>query len=1017
MEQPVSALEIAPPALSVADLAALALRVWGLEGAVKPLASERDQNARLDTGAGRFVLKIVNAGEDAALGDMQDGVLDHLAQVGVAGIPRLVPTLSGARHGVEMVAGRRCRVRLVSYLEGATLAGAPRSLAQLGNLGAFMGRLSRGMQGFFHPAARRADFVWSLDHVLALQDHVADIADPARRALVAGLFDRYRARVVPVLPRLRASVLHQDANDNNVIVRADDPDTIAGLIDFGDMCHGRTVNELAITLAYALLDAPDLYAAARAVIEGYVGAFPLQEDEADQLYDLMRMRLAASVCISSRQSRRHPENAYLLISQAPAFALLERLDRVDPEFMVALFRRAAGFAATRNQAAIRRHLTTAPVADLFRPGLADAARMALLTDGTHPDMPAFSDRRFDAWFAAQRPAQLPEAVAFYGFGPYGEVRSVYASDQFADAASPERRTRHTGIDVFAPAGTPVHAPLAGKVAFVTYNADPLDYGHTLILEHATDDGVPFWTLYGHLGGSLPGLCRVGEAVVAGQVIAHLGDWPENGGWAPHLHFQIMSDLLSQRSGNFWGVGHASLWDVWQGIIPDANLILRLPAETFTVDPNPPAALLARRKAGIGPSLSLSYADRLKIVRGEGAHLIDHSGRRFLDAVNNITHVGHCHPHVVAALARQAAVLNTNSRYLNDLMLDYAERLVAKLPGALKVAYFVNSGTEANELALRIARTALGRKSTVVLDWAYHGNSGGMVDISPYKFKRKGGYPQPDFVEIAAFPDPYRGPHRGMTEAAARAYAADIDRCLAAVRAKTGSAAASFIAESLSGVGGQVIYPPGYLAAVYEKVRAAGGLCIADEVQCGFGRVGEAFWGFELQGVVPDIVVMGKPIGNGHPLAAVVTTPELAAAFANGMEYFNSFGGNPVSMAVGSAVLEVIEAEDLQARARDTGAWLLDRFRQMAARQPLIGDVRGAGLFLGVELVRDHATLEPATDEAGWIVNHLRQNAVLASTDGPFDNVLKFKPPMVFGRAEAERLGAALDLAFADLAAR
>ncbi|MGC1427067.1 MAG: aminotransferase class III-fold pyridoxal phosphate-dependent enzyme, partial [Albidovulum sp.] len=334
------------------------------------------------------------------------------------------------------------------------------------------------------------------------------------------------------------------------------------------------------------------------------------------------------------------------------------------------------------------------------------------------------------------------------------------------------------------------------------------------------------------------------------------------------------------------------------------------------------------------------------------------------------------------------------------------------PGGLKVAYFVNSGTEANELALRIARTAIGRKNTVVLDWAYHGNSGGMVDVSPYKFKRKGGYPQPDFVEIAAFPDPYRGPHKGLSAASGKAYAEDVARKIETIKAKTGSGAAAFIAESISGVGGQVIYPDGYLKAAYAHIRAEGGVCIADEVQCGFGRVGSAFWGFELQGVTPDIVVMGKPIGNGHPLGCVVTTPELAARFANGMEYFNSFGGNPVSMAVGMAVLDVIENEDLQAKAKVTGDYLLEKFRDMARHHPLIGDVRGAGLFLGIELVRDHVTLESAKHEAALIVNHLRQQGVLASTDGPLDNVLKFKPPMVFGRAEADLLLEAVEAALA-----
>lgn len=993
----------APPTLPPADLAALARDRYGIDGAVRLLASERDQNARIKGAAGSYVLKIANVGEDPAQIALQNATLAHLERAGVAGIPRLIRTVDGSDCADVQANGQTSLVRLVSWIDGQPMAGAPRTLAQLAGLGAFMGRLTKGMQGFGHPAAFRPDFPWSLDDVGALRHWVDDIADPGRRALVGRLFDRHAARIAPRLPGLRASVLHQDANDHNVIVDTDDPDRIAGLIDFGDMCFGRTVNELAITLAYALIGAADIYAAARAVIAAYVAEFPLEEAEAEVLFDLMRMRLAASVCISSHQSQLHPDNDYLLISQAPAFALLERLERIDPEFMVALCRRAAGFDATPNEGEIRAFLAGTETVSLFRPPVDTSARIAVLTGGQNPGMPAFSDPAFDGWLAAQRPAQLPEGQPFYGIGPYGEARTVYATAQFADAASPERRTRHLGVDIFAPAGTALHAPLPGTVAFVAYNADPLDYGHTLILEHRTPAGLPFWTLYGHLGASLPGLLSMGQQVAAGQIVGHLGDWPENGGWAPHVHFQIMTSLLDQHGGNFFGVGHDSLWDVWSGICIDPNLILRLAPESFAIDPVSPEKLLARRADVLGPSLSVSYRDKLKIVRGAGCWLYDHTGRAYLDAVNNITHVGHCHPHVVEAIARQAAILNTNTRYLNGLILDLSDRITGTLPGDLKVAYFVNSGTEANELALRIARTALGRKNTIVLDWAYHGNSGGMIDISPYKFKRKGGFPQPDFVEIAAFPDPYRGPHKGMSEAAGRAYAADVGRCIETIAAKTGSGAATFIAESISGVGGQVIYPAGYLWAVYEQVRAAGGIVIADEVQCGFGRVGSHFWGFELQGVVPDIVVMGKPIGNGHPLACVVTTPELARRFANGMEYFNSFGGNPVSMAVGHAVLDVIESEDLQAKATSTGDHLLTRFRDMADRHPIIGDVRGAGLFLGVELVKDRATLDPATDEAGRIVNHLRQCGILASTDGPLDNVLKFKPPMVFGMAEADRL--------------
>ena len=985
------------PTFTTAELAGFALHHFGRQGSIRPLPSERDQNARLSCDTQDYVLKIANAAEDTGQIDLQNATMLHLARVGQPGIPRVVPTLSGTDRALVDINGRPSPLRLVTWVSGTPLAETPRDILQLTNLGRFMGGLTRSMRGFGHPQAFRPDFVWSLDHVIQLRDHAEDIADPSRRAMVKRLFVRYETQVLPNLPMLRASVLHQDANDWNVITDPADPARIAGLIDFGDMCHGRTVNELAITLAYALLDTPDLYAATRALIAGFSAEFPLTESEADLIFDLMRMRLVCSVCLSSRQSKLHTENDYLLISQAPAFALLERLDRIDPGFMIALCRKAAGFEAVPGASVIVADLAARTLHPVLATDPRRAARIALPTDGSHPDMPAFSDRAFDSWLQHQRPASLPMELPFLGFGLYGEKRTVDTDARFVDAASAEPRTRHLGIDIFAPAATAIHAPMDGTVESVTCNADPLDYGHTLILRHETAQGTPFFTLYGHLGDSLPGLCQPGQTIKAGDLIAHLGDRHENGGWAPHLHLQVITSLLTQ-SGTFFDAGHDSLWDIWADISPDANLLLRLDPESFLIDPEPPEALLARRRAVIGPSLSISYREKLKIVRGRGSWLIDHTGRRYLDTVNNITHVGHCHPHVVEAIARQAAELNTNTRYLHGAMPRLAERIAATMPGDLRVVTFVNSGTEANELALRIARTALGKKDTVVLDWAYHGNSGGTVEISPYKFKRKGGFPQPDFVQIASFPDPYRGPHRGPESGPA--YAADIDRCLDAVTARTGSGAATFIAESLSGVGGQVILPKAYLAEVYARIRARGGICIADEVQCGFGRVGPAFWGFATQGVTPDIVVLGKPIGNGHPLAAVVTTPDLAAKFANGMEYFNSFGGNPVSMAVGHAVLDVIEAENLPAKAVTTGEALMQGYRDLARRHPIIGDVRGMGLFIGVELVTDRTARTPAPEAADHIVDQLRLRGVLASTDGPDDNVLKIKPPMVFGPAEA-----------------
>src|SRR5712692_4943832 len=389
------------------------------------------------------------------------------------------------------------------------------------------------------------------------------------------------------------------------------------------------------------------------------------------------------------------------------------------------------------------------------------------------------------------------------------------------------------------------------------------------------------------------------------------------------------------------------------------------------------------------------------------YLYDENGRTYIDAVNNVSHVGHSHPRVVKAGQEQMAVLNTNTRYLHDNLVRYAERLCATLPEPLRVCFFVCSGGEANELALRLARTHTGRKDMIVVDAAYHGNTTSLVEISPYKFAGPGGSGAPPYVHTVPMPDLYRGEYRATDPHASEKYARH-DREIIRQAQPQERGVAAFICESLLGCGGQIVLPENYLKEAYRHVRNAGGVCIADEVQVGFGRVGTHFWGFETQGVVPDIVTMGKPIGNGHPLAAVVTTPEIAASFNNGMEYFNTFGGNPVSCAIGLAVLDVIAEEQLQANALHVGTHLMDSLRGLMERHALIGDVRGPGLFVGIELVLNRETLEPAPAQASYIANRMRERGILLSTDGPFHNVLKIKPPLVFTKDNVDFLVATLD---------
>ena len=407
--------------------------------------------------------------------------------------------------------------------------------------------------------------------------------------------------------------------------------------------------------------------------------------------------------------------------------------------------------------------------------------------------------------------------------------------------------------------------------------------------------------------------------------------------------------------------------------------------------------LTMRKKYLGLSLSLAYNEPLKIVRGKGQYLYDENGRKYLDCVNNISHVGHCHPAVSQAAHAQNQLLNTNTRYLHDNIIELAEKLTGTLPSSLSVCHFVNSGSEANELALRMAAAVTGNNNTIVLDHAYHGNTSSLTNISPYKFNGKGGNGKPDYVQVVPMPDLMRGEFNDP-KTAGNQYAEKVHNAI--IKQIGGS---TFIVESLLGCGGQILLPQGFLEESFRLVRTAGGICISDEVQVGLGRVGLHFWGFELQNVIPDIITIGKPLGNGHPIAAVVTTPDIAATFNNGMEYFNSFGGNPVSCAIALSVMNVIEKDKLQQNALDVGNYLLKELNLLKEKFELIGDVRGKGLFIGVELVENRKTLNSSPEKAEFIINQMKEVGILISTDGPYNNVLKFKPPMVFSRENAQQV--------------
>jgi 4-aminobutyrate aminotransferase-like enzyme/Ser/Thr protein kinase RdoA (MazF antagonist) len=703
-----------------------------------------------------FVLKLSGSGISSDMIELEHHVVEHLFDQGIKiDLPRITPTNSGSLESVFTSAqGSVLHGRLLEFVSGVPWwhenSSNPK---QLRNLGQLLGKIDLILDGLDHPAAHRTH-QWDLSQASQHRHKISLIDDPIQRKLLEWAFHLYAACALPHLADFPHALIHADANDENILLQSG---RISGLLDFGDCIYNPVICELAITLAYIMLDHPNPLQVGAELVAGYHAVHPRSIPELSVLFPLVCGRLATTLTIAAERRQLDPNHPNWFVTEDRAWFLLEQLSLVDPS----------------------------------------------------------------------------------------EAASILA---------------------------------AGTGIFPSY-----DHG------------------------------------------------------------------LS------------------------------------------PELLLKNRQRHIGPSLSISYRQPIKMVRGEGQYLFDHRGQPYLDLVNNVCHVGHCHPRVVAAGQQQMARLNTNTRYLYDGLSEYAERLCDTLPDPLDTCFFVNSGSEANELALRLAMTHTGRCDFVVLEGAYHGNTSKLIDISPYKFMGDGGHGQPEpWVHIAPMPDGYRGIHRGHSPAIGIAYGNEVGR----VTAKLDTPIAGFITESLMGCGGQIIPPAQYLETAFQHVRATGGLCIIDEVQVGFARVGSHFWAFEQQNVIPDIVVMGKPIGNGHPMAAVVTTREIADSFNNGMEFFSTFGGNPVSCAIGLAVLDVIRDEELQRHALELGTHFLNGLEDLMNQHAIIGDVRGSGLFIGVELVRDRESLEPAAKEADELIQQMRSRGILLSTDGPHHNVIKIKPPLV-----------------------
>ena len=758
----------AAPILSDDSILQLVSTHFKLSGELTELPSYIDLNRELFTADGeRYVVKVANVQQSKEELLLENWAMEILNsdQLDIQ-VPRALKSVTFNENLISITDQnqRACYLRVITFLDGALWAKAnTEDLQYAKSLGKVLGQVDKHLAKQNHPAAHRF-LSWDIRHAPSvIYRHQNSIQYIEQRNKVSRLLKDYEAYVVPSLYRLPQQIIHNDANDYNLLVDQQSH-CVSGLFDFGDMVFTFRIAELAIAAAYAIMESDSPTNIIEAMVSAYHEVNPLEEAEIDVLFDMIRVRLGVSVCISSYQYQLNPENDYLLVSQQGAWQVIDHLEKID-----------------RTQLSLK-------------------------------------------------------------------------------------------------------------------------------LKH---------------------LCGI----------------------------QSTSSESNQQ-------------------------------------------IIKYRKTHLSENLSLAYQQPLKIVAGRGAYLYSETGDKYIDMVNNVCHVGHCHPEVVAAGQQQMAKLNTNTRYLHDNIVQFSKKLLSTMPEQLSVCMFVNSGSEANELALRLARKYTQRKAMVVVEGAYHGNANACIDISPYKFDGPGGDGAPDWVRQTKVPDPYRGKYRGRTAEVGRQYALDVKRVIDELAAENNPVCA-YICESIQGVGGQVVHPPEYLKTAYQYVRDAGGVCIADEVQVGMGRVGTHWWAFETQDCIPDIITIGKPLGNGHPLAAVVTTKAIADAFVTGMEYFNTFGGNPVSCAIGSAVIDVVKNEKLQKHAVKVGDYLVDGLKTLQSKYPVIGDVRGLGMFIGAEFVKDQQTLAPAVKQIDHVIERLKDNGILLTTEGPFHNVLKIKPPLAFSIKDAD----------------
>lgn len=975
------------PAVTEADAERIARESYGLTVVATELGSNQDRNFLLVEPEGsRSVLRVDNPvfGDEAR--DGQHAALDAYRAAGVA-VASVLPGLNGklTQRFSEFA------VRRSEFASGEAMVDhgyfAPVVLAEFGTLAAAS---VRALESLNHPGLDRPH-MWDMRVAYSETVKLApSIVDQGLRARVRAAAEEAQRHLEKVADALPVQAIHGDLTDDNVMGRRGDdsrlhPHTV---LDLGDLSYGWRVAELAVTVASMLHHEPARPLRALETIAAFHSSAPLSLAEARALWPLVVLRATVLVASGWRQLEIDGDNVYArdrVAGEQAIFDAATSVQLVEATELVLARLHLPGHAAGAGLAAVGAPSGAgAPPLKSLLPGL--AGEVQILDPGVESEC-------LDAgkWMAADAESRLVAGALAAGAPaavfPYGVYRLTRTVVDSVDPAA----TWPTATEIWLPGGAAleVTAPVNAQVTAVS--SDSI----TLALDadwHLRVTGIHPGVAEGtqlHAGARLGGITESGQprhitahllradvraAEVAGQLV---------------LPMQVDPDRVP----------------AWQRFTDDPGLLLGLPPLAQRDE----AADEQRRRENIFASAQERYYERpMQIERGWRHHLIDTTGRAYIDMVNNVTGLGHGHPGVADAVNRQIRILNTNSRFLYRELAEYSERLLALLPkdSGLDTVLLVNSGSEAVDLALRLAQAATGRKTVVALREAYHGwtMASDAVTTSaydnPYALQNR-----PDWVHIADVPNRFRGTYRG--EGTGPRYAADLGDDLQAL-AEGGRDVAAFICESVLGNAGGVLLPEGYLAEVYARVRAAGGLCIADEVQVGFGRMGSSFWGFEQSGVIPDIVTIAKPMGNGFPIGGVITSKRIADQLATQGQFFSSAGGNPLSCRVGIAVLDAMRDDGLQENARIVGGRLAEGFRALAEKHEIVGPIHGEGLYLGVELVRDRETLEPATQEAAAICERLRELGVIVLTTSERSNVLKVKPPLTLSAESSDFVVAALD---------